>query len=157
MNVTPRRGTFRCESTVYIMLCIETFNILTWHALPVIKLLQVIFIWDLRADRRVSWPLPLVYARFFQFDSPFIVHSKYVDRNVWMCVRAVWMCGWGNYDGVYCDWCSLLESYNLFNYVQSYSSKAATKCIFQAQNGRIQCVFCLHAYWVCRGIAHERK
>lgn len=74
----------------------------------------------------------LVYVRIFPIgfttrDSP----------AVGACA-CVWVSDWKWRSSVaHCDWCSLLESYNLFNYVQSYSSKT-TKCVFEAQNGRIQ-------------------
>lgn len=71
------------------------------------------FHWELRARRHVlsCSTHTHVYARFFQLDS--------CTSNFWselMCVSVSDRVD--GYGGVYCDWCSLHESYNLFNYAQ---------------------------------------
>lgn len=101
------------------------------------------FHWELRARRHVlscsthSHTRTHVYARFFQLDS---CTSNFGAE---LCVS-------GNYGGVYCDWCSLLESDNLFNCVQSYSSET-TKCVFEAQNGRIVLIARTRTVWHTSG------
>lgn len=107
----PENSIGTMQSRVYCMVDrggtnaehIETFNILTWHALPVIKLPQVIFIWELRRDVVMSC-LVLLNGRdlcaifcflfFFSFNWDWTPHLSCTGNvetwNIWSmcaCVR----------------------------------------------------------------------